>query len=183
MLRGGSSGLGSAVSDVGREGLVVESGVMEGFLMGVGVGAEVGAGVEADVGAGVGADVGTGVGADSGPGTSEARGMSETLGQVRMLVEADNAFESHTPRTFAYAAACASQSQVAVSTTCSFCVVEQNPFFEISFSLIVLNKKRWIFVGVALNDRRLIFIAGVATSNTAGTCVDSQDLTGSSFLV
>lgn len=85
---------------------------MDCFLTRVGVGADIGAEVGTDVGTGVGAEVGVEVGTDAGaglgPGTSEVRGMSETLEQVRMLVEDDNASESHTSRTFAYAAACAS---------------------------------------------------------------------------
>lgn len=67
--------------------------------------------------------------------------------------------------------AAARSSQVTGSTTRPRCVVDQDAFDEISFPLVVLNNSGEIFV------------ACFATSDTSGSCVDSQDLTGSSLFV
>lgn len=157
MLRGGISGLGSAGSKVGRE-VFNESGVMDGFMTG------------ADVGAEAGVDAGADVGANVGPGTaSEARDMSETFEQVRVLLERDKLVESHTSGMLAHAAACS--SQVAVSRTRSCCIVDQDSFVEISFPLVVLN------------NSGLIFVVGVDASDITGSCIDGKDLSDSILLV
>lgn len=141
MLRGGISGLGSAVSGVRREVIDV-SGVKAGFM----TGAEVGPGI-----------------------ASEERGMSETVKQLRAYFESVNLVESHTSVLLAHAAACS--SQVTGSTTRPRCVVDQNAFDEISFPL------------VGLNNSSEVFVAGVATSDISGSCVDSQDLADSILFV